>query len=455
MNLLVLTAALLPWAGSARAVFTRLFVAVSVFSVEMQLATVTGRATLGSLVAVNVAVAAALVAWQWWRRGRPFAAWNAALLPHVPWPLVGAAAALVLVLNLVLPLQAADPYHLERVAQIERSGTLEYDPAAEPKINLVNWLYELWLADIRQIPGAGPTLVRMHGILELMLLLAGLAAAQSWLGPWRRRWPVALLLVIPPLFHELVLIKNDLFLAVPAFVALVWLATAPHHASWQQAAWAGWLIGIAVVGKPITAPLAMVAIAGIAASQRSAAVRPLAGLAFGGVLGAVSGGLFFSMYANAGLYGDPLATAEVEALGNVTRGIAESIVSIWRFVISLVDMGLVTRVVWPGRGGWGGTFGLPLLWALAMLIVHYRVREARWTLWIVVPLLVSFAAVFPDADLAHRIVLAPALVAVVVAVHLLDTREPYRRPASIALAAVMMLSTAQLLRSALLYLTAT
>ena len=65
-----------------------------------------------------------------------------------------------------------------------------------------------------------------------------------------------------------------------------------------------------------------------------------------------------------------------------------------------------------------------------------------------------FAAVFPDADLSHRIVLAPALVAVLVAAHLFDTREKYRRPASIALVAVLVLSAAQLLRSAALYLTA-
>ena len=53
MNLLLLLAALLPWAASPTAVFTRIFLAVSVLSVEMQLITLSGIGTLYALPTAN------------------------------------------------------------------------------------------------------------------------------------------------------------------------------------------------------------------------------------------------------------------------------------------------------------------------------------------------------------------------------------------------------------------
>src|SRR5690606_25698560 len=108
--------------------------------------------------------------------------------------------------------------------------------------------------------------------------------------------------------------------------------------------------------------------------------------------------------------------------------------------ISLFDLGLVTRVLWPGRGGWGGTFGLPFLWALAVLALHARLRPARWALAIAGFQFIVFAAVFPDADLSHRIVLAPALAAIVVALHLVNTQDRYRGAAVAGLVAVLVLT---------------
>jgi hypothetical protein len=63
-----------------------------------------------------------------------------------------------------------------------------------------------------------------------------------------------------------------------------------------------------------------------------------------------------------------------------------------------------------------------------------------------------FAATFPDADLTQRLALAPALLVVAVAVHLLDRGEKYARLARMALVPVLVFSGAQLLRSAALYL---
>ncbi|MEQ1897405.1 MAG: hypothetical protein ABL971_08470 [Vicinamibacterales bacterium] len=455
MNVLILAMALLPWAASAKALFTRIFLAISVFSVEMQLATVTGTATLRTLIIVNVLLSVALIAWQWLRDGAPFTRWSRALLPIAPWPFVAVAASLVLVLNLRLPLQAADPYHLDRVAQIERTGTLEYNPAGAAKTNIFGWLYELVLADVRQIPMAGPALVHLHGVFGLVLVGIALAAAQTWLRPWPSRWPLVLLFVIPPLFHALVLIKNDLFLALPAFVALVWLVTSAERATWTDAAWAAWLVGLAVSSKLTNLPLALALVGGVVFAQRLRDWRPLGGLALGGLLGGVTGGLFFTLYANAGLYGDPFAREQVQAIGNVNAGASEALVSIVRFGISLFDLGLVTQVLWPGRGGWGGTFGLPLIWALAVLVFHYRLRAARWALWVAGLQFLAFATVFPDADVAHRIVLAPALLVVAVSLHVLNEQDRYRRPATLALGLVLVLTSVQVVRSALLYLTGT
>ena len=119
----------------------------------------------------------------------------------------------------------------------------------------------------------------------------------------------------------------------------------------------------------------------------------------------------------------------------------------------MFDQGLVTPVLWPNRGGWGGTFGLPFAWAVVVLAVHYRsAREARWALWIAAVHFLLFSGVYPDADVTQRLALAPALAVVAVAVHLLDRDGKYARQARWALIPVLALSSAQLLRSATLYL---
>ena len=126
--------------------------------------------------------------------------------------------------------------------------------------------------------------------------------------------------------------------------------------------------------------------------------------------------------------------------------------SIGRFALSLVDLGLLTGQLWPGRGGWAGTLGLPFIWAVVVLVLHYaRAPEARWTIWIAAFHFAAFAAVFPDADLHHRLALAPGLLVVSVALSLLHRGEKYSDAARLALVPVVMLSSAQLLRSSVLY----
>jgi len=360
----------------------------------------------------------------------------------------------ILLLNMWLPVEAADPYHLDRVAQIERLGTLEYDSDADSKANVLGWVYELALADVRQIPLVGHGLVRLHGLFSLLLFGVTVAAVQTWLRPGPSRWPIAVLLVVPPLFHQFVLIKNDLFLALPAFVALVWLVMRSHSASWQETAWAGWLAGFAVVGKLTNFPVAVAMMAGVAIfSWRKRDWHPAAGLAIGGLTGGIMAGQLFTFAQNARWYGDVLARGPVAEMGNMTSGPAEALESVGRFALSLVDLGQLTGQIWPGRVGWAGTLGLPFIWAAVVLVLHYaRAQEARWTIWIAAFHLAAFAAVFPDADLHHRLALAPGLLVVSVAVSLLRRGEKYSEVARLALVPVVVLSSAQLLRSSVLYL---
>ena len=454
MNLLLLLAALLPWAASPAAAFTRTFLALSLLSVEMQLVTLSGIGTLHALPVVNLVMAALLIGWQL-RVGPPFAGsgWLQALRPPALWPAIAALGVVVLVLNSWLPLRAADPYHLDRVAQIERLGTVGHDPAAEPKVNITGWVYELVLADVRQIPVVGSALLKMHGLLGLLLYSLTIAAVFTRLGPPAPRWPVTALFLVPPVFHQLVLIKNDLFVAAPALVALAWLVTRANSASWKEAAWAGWLIGLVAGYKVTNLPLAAIMAGGIVAARRGRDWRLLGGLALGGLAGAVASGLLLTLWENTRWYGDAFAAGPLAEMETTTSTVAEAAESVARFGISLLDLGVLTPALWPGRGGWGGTFGLPFIWAAAVLFLHCRqAREARWALSVAAAYFLSFAAAFPAAYLSHRIALAPALLVIAVAISLVDGGEKHSLWARRALLPVLALSSVQVLRSAVLYL---
>ena len=94
---------------------------------------------------------------------------------------------------------------------------------------------------------------------------------------------------------------------------------------------------------------------------------------------------------------------------------AEAVTSVVRYLVSLFDLGTLTRRWWPGRGGWGATYGLPFVWAMGVLFYARRQPDVRRTLWLAAAYGIAFAAVYPDADVAHRLVLAPGLLVIAVA----------------------------------------
>ena len=356
-----------------------------------------------------------------------------------------------MVLNAMRPVLAADPYHLDRMAQIERFGTIAYDLNAEPKVNSFGWTYELLLADLNQIPYVGGALVRFHGLLGMALYLLALASARTWL-PRGRAWHPTLLLVVPVVFHQLVLIKNDLFGAVPALVVLTWLVVRATVATPQEIAWAAWLSGFAIAVKVTSAPLALV-MAGallLLRTDRAAVVR--AGT-LGGLVGLMCGGFFFTLIENVRVYGSPVtAFKESGAMGNRNETAGQAAISVVRFVISLFDLGQITRVTWPGRGGWGATFGLPFIWALAVLFRYRRQAAVRRAVSIAGVYMLVFAAIYTDADIAHRLILGPGLLLILVAISIIDEDDRVSRVFRPSLFAVIALSALQIARSASLYL---
>jgi hypothetical protein len=438
--------------GRAVAAVTRVFAAISIFALEMQAATWLSIATISSLAAVNVAIALVSAAAFWRRRNaRPAPAGSRVPVSAVYILGLCLLAIVVLVLNAMRPVLAADPYHLDRMTQIERLGTIAYDLAAEPKVNSFGWTYELVLADLHQIPYAGPMLLRFHGLLGLALYLLALSAAATWLPPSRGWYPTALL-VVPVVFHQLVLIKNDLFGAVPALVVLAWLVVRSAVATPREIAWAAWLCGFAIAVKVTSAPMALV-LAGtllIQRADRGAVVR--AGV-IGGLVGLMCGGFFFTLVENFRVYGSPVtAFKESGAMGNRNETASQAAISVVRFVISLFDLGQITRGVWPGRGGWGATFGLPFIWALAVLFTYRRRFEVTRALWIAAIYMLVFAAMYTDADIAHRLILGPGLLLILVAVSILEDDHRRSRLLHTSLYAVIALSALQIARSASLYL---
>jgi hypothetical protein len=296
--------------------------------------------------------------------------------------------------------------------------------------------------------------LRLHGLWGLLLMLAAIAAAREQLprsGGGRQPvdwWPWATVLLVPALFHQLVLIKNDLFVAAPALLVLAWVVGRSADAGHVEFAWAGWLTGIAVATKLTTLPLAVVLGLALVITRRRD-VRAYGYAVAGGLAGLAAGGIFLTIAQNLRDYGHLMPVMDQ---GNVTAGPRDSLINIGRFAISLFDFGVLTRDWWPGRGGWGGTFGLPFIWALvAVAAAARRFPLARWTLAAVGVYFLLFATVFPDADVAQRIALAPALLLILVAVWAMERLPAWQSP--VAYVPVVLLSAAQVARSAYLYLT--
>jgi hypothetical protein len=451
MNVLLLMAGLRVWSGTPLDILTRVFLALSLVSLEIQIVTWADVGTVRTLILPNVALAAVLV---WWtsqpRHVGPDLEDEARHWRYLL-PAALAIGVVVLFLNNTLPLTPVDPYHLERVERIEHVGTIAYDPTVDrndPRLNSLNWLYEFLIVDVKLIPMIGERVLRNHGFVGLTLyaltasaMLTLLQVPPGWLG--------VMLLSVPLVFHQLVLIKNDLIGGLPAAVVLAWMVSRVRNAPVHEFLWAGWLTGIAVSIKLTTFPLAVVLVAGSLIWRRD--VRAIAALAAGGAAGAVAGGFVFTLIENFRTYGS--AVGPLLAITGRPTGLADAAVSILRFTISLFDLGILTRILWPQAGGWGGTYGLPLIWALAVLAVcARRAPQARETLALIVVYWLLCASTNIDMGTAHRYALGPGLLAVAVAIGL-ASREHFtplwvRRSA----VAVVVLSALQMLRSATLYL---
>jgi hypothetical protein len=455
MNVLLLMAGLRVWRGGPLEILTRIFLAISLVSLEIQIVTWAGVGTFRTLVIPNVVIAALLL---WWT------ARSSHLAPDVEedgtraqrrWryllPATGALAVVVLFLNNVMPLTPVDPYHLERVERIERAGSIAYDPTVDrndPRLNSLNWLYEFLLVDVKHIPVIGERLVRNHGLAGLIMyaltasaMLTLLQVPPGWLG--------VLLLSLPLVFHQLVLVKNDLIGGLPAGVVLAWMVGRVRHAPVREFLWAGWLTGIAVSIKLTTFPLAVVLVAGSLLWRRDA--RALAALAAGGAAGALAGGFVFTLIENVRTYGSALGP--LMAITGRPTGLADAGVSILRFTISLFDMGVLTRRLWPQMTQWGGTYGLPLIWAMAVLAVSARrVSQAREVLALAIVYWLLCAATNIDMGTSHRYALGPGLLLVAVAIGLASREEFTASWVRRSAVLVVVLSALQMLRSASLYL---
>jgi len=449
VNLAILLTAALVWRAAPVEAFARVTLAIALLSLEMQTVTLLGAGSLSSLVLVNAAGGAiGLYAWPPGTRRQP----GDGATPSstaLPWTAIAALAATAALLA-TRPLAGADPYHLDRVAQIQRLGTLEYDTAADIKVNILASSYELLLADLAQVPWLGGLLLRLHALFSLAYFTLGVAAVRQWL-PGGRSWCWSAVFVVPVVFHQLAFVKNDLYSATPALVALAWIVVRARDAAGREVTAAAGLVGVAVAMKWVAFPLALVMTAWIA-WQRGRDAAALAALVLGGLAGAAAGGLPFTLAQTARWYGHPLEP--LATLGNRTTGVADALTSVGRFAISLFDFGVLTRQWWPGRGGWGATFGAPFIWAVAVATGRWASPTIRGAAIAAACYLAAFAAVYPDADVAHRLVLAPGLLLIAAAAQQTDGDDPRARWYRRLLAIALVISAAQIGRSLWIYLSA-
>jgi hypothetical protein len=357
----------------------------------------------------------------------------------------------VLFLNNVMPLTPVDPYHLERVERIERVGSIAYDPTIDrndPRLNSLNWLYEFLIADVKEIPVIGDRMVRNHGLAGL-ILYALTASAMLTLLQVTPGWLDVMLLSMPLVFHQLVLVKNDLIGGLPAALVLAWMVSRVRTAPVHEFLWAGWLTGIAVSIKLTTFPLAVVLVGGLLIWRRD--MKAMAALVAGGAAGALAGGFVFTLIENFRTYGSALAP--LMAVTGRPTGPLDAAVSILRFTISLFDLGVLTRILWPQFTQWGGTYGLPLIWALAVLAAFARrVSEARQVLALAIVYWLLCAGTNIDMGTSHRYALGPGLLLVAMAIALTSRERIAPMWIRLSALAVVALSALQMLRSASLYL---
>lgn len=348
--------------------------------------------------------------------------------------------------------EAADPYHLVKTALLANTLSIAHLPVLDAKINAFGFLYELALADASMGSVALQQWLGLQGPLLFALYIVSIfwmLRATDIRLPW---YAVLLPCLVPAVFHQGILVKNDLFAALLALPALRLLIDDNAATRLGRCAGAGMLAGLAVSVKATMAPVALALAVGLPRTPGERAWRTRAAAAAGFLAGIASGGLVQLWLANLATYG---TVTGVISSGNLVASVPEAGISLGRFVMSWFDASLMTRTIWPDRGGWGGSFGPAFVWALAILALRSR-RDpvARRVLTLTLVCLVPFGLAYPDADLAHRLAIAPAIVAIVSAIEIEARRGAFRTwsPAAVTALACAIMSAGMIARSSLAYL---
>jgi hypothetical protein len=359
--------------------------------------------------------------------------------------------------------ESADAYHLVKTALLADTLSLRHLPVLDSKINVLGYLYELGLADLAMGTDAlqlwaglqGPLLVGLY-FAAVRLILSDSAvdapADKRRTGTALPRYALLLPCLIPAVFHQGILVKNDLFAALLALPALLILYDDNATSRLGRCAAAGLLAGLAASAKATMLPIGLALAVCLPRTPYALARRTRVAAGAGFLAGIVIGGLAYVSLANVATYGT--VTGPI-ASGNLVTSVADAAVSLGRFVMSWFDASLLTRRLWPDRGGWGGAYGPAFIWALVVLAVHgVRDRRARRAMAITLVCLVPFGLLYPDADLAHRLALAPAVFAIIAAVNIETARGAFRRWSASAVAATLCvaLSGAMIVRSSAAYL---
>jgi hypothetical protein len=425
MNFLLLTAAFscLGFRGNG-ALLKPMVLGLGLFSLEMQAITLLRWGSFHSLAPVNLAVLSALLCARGARRraGEQAIQVAASVVERCRWfkglwrssrwnrcalLMTMAVGGMVLSYALFYVMEAVDPYHLMKVHHLERGGTLSYVPAADYKINVMSFLYELLLADIKTIPLAGGALFQLVHFWFFLLYVLVITDFFLPRDPQGDRFHVWCgMFFVPLLFRQFMLVKNDLFAALLALAALARILQPPPRAGRAWYSWVGLFAGFAMSIKATSFPVMIAAMVflpyrtpGSFSSSRIFCV--------GGFLGGlVLGGLVFNLGNNYSYYGESFGP--VSQTGNSTRGAADALFSVGRLLISLVDLGTITPRLWPGRGGWSGNAGIFFLACAAVSVFLAVSRKSSPRLLALCSMsVIAVAAKYPDADVAHRLFIAP------------------------------------------------
>ncbi len=424
MNTALLVALLVcaPWRSGLRV--TWFFVAaIAIFSLEMQLVTVLRLRGLPVVTIVNgTGLVCCLLFQENRKRGGAFCrslsrkiasdwgAWGglSGCSNIVVAALIAVAFTIICVRSFFFQPDSVDPYHLMKVYHIERNGNIAYIPALDYKVNALGYLYELLLVDLRQIPVVGKAVFRSaNPILFLSFLLILLRAFREGAGRRQDLFLWTAPLFVSPFLTQFIVYKNDYFVFLLTLVALQVVHPTREDRQPEPFFFSGLAGGLALSTKFVSFPLVAVTLIFLPKSPRKFLWTSRGFWVLGFFLGALTGGFFFNISQNLAHYGSVMGP--LENTGNMPVSLGQIGIDCFRFLLSLVDLGLVTPFRWPGRMQMGGNLGLvfAVLAGTYVALLAYRKAPLRPGL-ITLLFFVLFSAAYPDSDVAHRMILAPA-----------------------------------------------